>query len=800
MSFRGFTEAVPLSLSSMAHMTMPLEEGVLDGVKQVIQHTLLSCVNYARNAMHPPYNYSHRNLTTSPYAWEPIQVDHVPSTNNPNAKQNSGGNTSTNNIDLPPSLTKLGYQHQYHRTAFLYVKNPSQEGTEGLFMSKEEELKLAKSGDWMNDDVPVHVLGRISLLYATPTLMTDGELNGTEKDDDTPGCVLFKVLVEYRSLPATGNKAAVQAEELSMLSFGGSVDDDVKYGALAALYDHHAKYVLEIYSVRGKKYKFDLMDSTLSNGTVPRLPARNGGGDANQDPFVKSLCVTVTDHTITPPPPDSAIAAAAAAAAVQKEVEEAKPAAKEDDGGEDATKKKAPPSSPEKAKKPKYAMTKINLIMEGNLKNEHTLLPPNTISDDIQATFLALNHKPPDMATATPSGHTLLLDPDEAGKVYINGRYVTTWGDDPRIGSHFPALFGMDLHSIPYLHGRIFDFDVLKRNYAQLWQEILIDAKLVPRNIGGRLLSRLISGKDPVKEEEDDDDDEELSEDDDDDEELDEDDAKDAGEAPGAAALKEGVRAIKPSKPKRADTGADCLESQVMQSTRYDPVGISAKALATKFQLEYGEEGFPCLQHEIDWVKDRLPGRVPVAVPQRLISILRRGGYFDTKRTSDEVWFSESRPASEGKETELVTQTVALLKEAGCSDVHANMIVFFSGEGILGDAAQKKGLVRFNRAMRQYHINEWFLRMDIAQYQPKTDGEEEKEDALDDEGYDDDDALTKIPERAHLLGLLIAKHHPDGSVLLRYTLRHSHIETTTGAAMSKEGDDDEPEGKKRKIS
>ena len=83
----------------------------------------------------------------------------------------------------------------------------------------------------------------------------------------------------------------------------------------------------------------------------------------------------------------------------------------------------------------------------------------------------------PAMATATPSGQTLLLDPAMAGRLYINGRYVTTWGQDTRLGSHFPALFGMDLHSIAFWHGRVMDFDTLKIIYAQLLQEILADCE-----------------------------------------------------------------------------------------------------------------------------------------------------------------------------------------------------------------------------------------------------------------------------------------------------------------------------------
>jgi hypothetical protein len=37
-SVSTFTEAVPLSISSLIHMSIPLEDGVLDGMRELVQH------------------------------------------------------------------------------------------------------------------------------------------------------------------------------------------------------------------------------------------------------------------------------------------------------------------------------------------------------------------------------------------------------------------------------------------------------------------------------------------------------------------------------------------------------------------------------------------------------------------------------------------------------------------------------------------------------------------------------------------------------------------------------------------
>ena len=638
--FETFTEAVPLSLSSMAHASLPLEDGVLDGVKQVLSHTLLSCVNYAR-IVHPPHQWTFRDLCTSEFSWLPVKSDGPPR-------------------DLPFSLTRLKFQHKYTRSALIYLKPALQPG-----LTQEDELQ-----DWSHQ---IGILGCIRLHYTSTEPLTAGELNGTDTED-IPPTILYKVVVEYRSLPATGNQQAVQAEELSMLSFGGSVDDDVKYGALASLYDDIAKYVLEIYSVRGKKYKFDLMDATLSNGTVPRLPSTS-----EQDPFVKSLCVTVTDHSSMLPQQDQ-----------------------------------------------RYAITRMHLTLEGKVRKPMKDLPPmDFMARSMAMSFRCLDPETQLEATAMPSGNTLLLDPSMAGQIYVNGRFITSWGQDPRIGSHGVALFGMDLHSIPVWHGRIVDFEAMKVAYGQLWHEILVDARLLELNIAARLLNRLISGRDNL-------------EDDDD-------------------AFEE--------EPEVTNVNMDCLEAQVLSTPKYDVVGIAPKALGTRFRTQYGKDAFPCLAGEVEWVKTMLPNRKPIVVPQRVINVLRRGGYFDAQRTSDEVWFAGNvRPAMETEEKETVQEALGLLESAGCEDISLEQISFVTsndmGYGVLPpNVIAEKAVCRYSEVRQQYCIHEGYLKASIGQFMetPPTDRKE----------------VAKI--KAYLLGMYMAEAHPDGNILPRYIFRNRDV-------------------------
>ena len=840
-----FTEAVPLSLSSVAHTSIPLEDGVLDGLKTVIQHTLWSSLSYARAAF--GRNFSPVDLSTSLLAWTPRGMS---TTDTKSSKSAAAAEDGEKEDEIPLSLRKKhGFIHSYQRTALIYLRPAMSSASKSKDDEDTYSEHLLQNDNWTQEP---GVLAKITLLYASTEELTPEELdvasydnygddgtnskkkskkrssdeisvesgdkfggdsssndvNNDDDDDDEPSAppppkhvIMYRTMVEYRSLPATGNVAAVGAEELSMLSFGGSlVDDDVKLGALASLYDDNGKYVLEIFGVRGTKYRFDLMDATLSDGTVPTLPTTafknttggsgsdgrrrrgNIGGAAPipHDPFVKTLCVTVTDHE-----PTGCMNAKTTTTTDDEEM-----------GTEE--KKVGGNSSNNNAEgNPSFALTKMRFTLEGGLRisdllNVTDLPAPNYYPDQIQKTFLSLRSQQPfssrdnynkkkkegkskeqkqplssnglDVVVGTPSGHRLLLHPSEAGKVYIHGRYVTTWGKDKRIGSSIPALFGMDLHSVPYFHGRIADYDRLMIAYATLWAEILTDAKLVNRNIGGRLLSRLINGNDPFLEEDEEDSDDD-DDDDDDDVDLDEDDEEE-----------DGTTVV------RVNTDISCLESQVMSSSKCDPVGIAAKALATQFQYEYGMEGYPCLSHEMDWVKNRLPGRVPVVVSRRLIDVLRRGGYFDVKRTSEDIWFAQSestRLATDiGTDVErLVERTCELLVEAKCNDVQPSSIVF--GKIAIENPVQKKGLVRINRLLRQYHVNEEFLTIDLNEIRAGdsmiTDDDDDKKAAAIEDGEESNQKEKRTMELAFLLGLYIAREHPDGNVLIRYMLQHGKM-------------------------
>ncbi|KAI2506124.1 hypothetical protein MHU86_8259 [Fragilaria crotonensis] len=408
------------------------------------------------------------------------------------------GNGPHRQLRFATGTCEIRMKHKYCQRVNICVGQPQDGKPEQTENSNSNSTTTAaatvtvqESDNWLDDPL---VLGTLSFWYSSQELFTEEELQDENHDelemnddDDMPNCILYKVAVEYRSLPPTANKMAVEAEELSMLSFGGSVDDAVKYGALASLHDENAKYVMEICS--------------------------------------------------------------------------------------------------------------------------------------------------PVSVTAVPSQQSLLLDADLAGQVFIDGRYVTTWGRDCKIGSHVEALFGLDLNSIPVWHGRIVDYNVMMQVYSLLWQDLLVDSRLMGLDLANMLLSRLMYGKDET----------EVYDDDDD----------------------------------NIDTSQDTLESQIFSSSKYDPVGICPKALATRFANEFGKLAIPVLEDDVHVVKRLLGHRTPVVVPPRLMSVLMRGGYFGLGAIT--TWFTDGivvvRPPQDDHE-KLIVDAVQLLIDVGVDDVTTEQMVF----------------------------------------------------------------------------------------------------------------------------
>lgn len=381
--------------------------------------------------------------------------------------------------------------------------------------------------------------------------------------------------------------------------------------------------------------------------------------------------------------------------------------------------------------------------LDGRVQNLEDLPSFHSHTRQLAETFLLFQQqKQSDAVTALPSKQTLLLEPHLAGKVFVNGRYMTTWGGGgggdggaDHGGGIVTGLFGMDLHSIPIWHGRIVDYELLKKEYSNMWQEILIDARLMPLNLGGMLLFRLMYG---------------TKEDDDEDDGYDDDDEEDA------------------SSPK-VDTSQETLESQVMAHAKYDPVGICAKALATKFAHEFGRNAFPVESSDVAVAKHFLGHRTPVVVPARVIQILRRGGYFDWKRTMEEVWFTENvRPSSSSsssqsiQEQQLVEQAIQCLEQA-CkktdsyylvADILPSHILWVhlvdttsGGRLVDADPIKHRNLCRYHEGMRQFYVNDVVLNHNTTQ----------KSSTMNSSVY---------------LGWILAQEHPDGTVRERYFQYH----------------------------
>jgi len=320
----------------------------------------------------------------------------------------------------------------------------------------------------------------------------------------------------------------------------------------------------------------------------------------------------------------------------------------------------------------------------------------------------------------TASKHQLLLQPKEVGRIYVNGQYITTFGEDETIPST-AALFGYDLLNIPVSRhsGRLLiaDYNAVYRAVGVLIQECLIDGLQGKKEMGAKILKRLIHGQDSL--------------------------------------VASDEYTVKETNSTHKCVNGRCLESEVMSSTSYDPVGISAKALTTQFALMYGKEGFPCLSCDERYVKDRLGGhRVPVVVPERVLHVLRRGGLFDISTTEDYVWFANpeahySIGALDPSNAFLIQAALEKVNNAlikvGDNTIDSSNVLLVRSSHLFGGVTpvfSHSFMCRRNRKNGKYYLNDSIF-----------------------SSFNEQDEQEKI----RLIGLyIVQQHHSNDKVLIQY--------------------------------
>ena len=200
-------------------------------------------------------------------------------------------------------------------------------------------------------------------------------------------------------------------------------------------------------------------------------------------------------------------------------------------------------------------------------------------------------------AQSSSSGHALLLSAQDAGRIYLSGEYSSSLTSTLE-GATLTPVFGYDLNLPSSIDNAKTDIEDLKTIACTLIMRILMDASHMHHDVTGKLLHRLMFGTRP-----------------------------------------EAVISSKSTPP--------CLESEALSDGRYgDTVGIGAKALATKFQELYpGEDKYPCVVEDLPFVLGKIGAHRRddlVAVPRRVMDVLKRGGYLDLKRTDVGLWYKKA--------------------------------------------------------------------------------------------------------------------------------------------------------------
>ncbi|KAL3805443.1 hypothetical protein ACHAW5_009449 [Stephanodiscus triporus] len=273
--------------------------------------------------------------------------------------------------------------------------------------------------------------------------------------------------------------------------------------------------------------------------------------------------------------------------------------------------------------------------------------------------------------------HQLLLDGDEAGKVYVNGALAVNCSESTSCLNQMSAdalpapLFGVDF-TIPSVNGRYAIGSsgmpnklVIEREYGALLVDALINAEQCGAGVARKLLDRLITGTF-----------ERANNSDDDDELLSMSISKDGyNDSLPHTERKYPIKFDNVSKP--------CLESIVLLSVVADPVGIGAKALGTKFRMQYGTEAFPCeVGTNEEYLLNRILGaqKIPKMVPRRARDVLLRGGYSSIDQMAKFLWVGGGGETWDGDHSdamrvaEAMEGAMKLLRKVGCLDVMTNNV------------------------------------------------------------------------------------------------------------------------------
>ena len=202
---------------------------------------------------------------------------------------------------------------------------------------------------------------------------------------------------------------------------------------------------------------------------------------------------------------------------------------------------------------------------------------------------------------SSSSGHALLLSAQDVGRIYLSGEYSSSLTSTIE-GATLTPVFGYDLNLPSSIDNAKTDIEDLKTIVGTLIMSILMDASHMHHDVAGKLLHRLMFGTGP--------------------------------DASAGSAVS-------------SKSNPPCLESEALSDGRYgDIVGIGAKALATKFQELYpGDDKYPCVVEDLPFVLGRIGAHRRddlVAVPRRVMDVLKRGGYLDLKRKDVRLWYKKA--------------------------------------------------------------------------------------------------------------------------------------------------------------